>query len=183
MFVVRADAGPRRRRYRRMVTLMAVGYALLAALFGVQMGLIAHQLDDLLAALVPGAVAGLLGFMFGSLLLVGGALKRLRAAAGLGRIMTVQADGLWIDAVDVFLPWEIVGQVRRRPWLRHEILMVTVRPGTAPDHPGAYGLGDDPKLWRAFNDTGVAIGLRDIVPDKERVYAEIARYHAVERSA
>jgi len=182
-FVVRAELGARRRRYRTMLTVLAVGYGLISALLGVQMSLIANQLDNVLVALVPGAVAGLFGFMLGSLLLTGGALPKLRTAARLRRIMTLDERGLWVNGVDVFLPWEIVGSVRRRPWLRDEILMVTVRPGTSAEHPGAYGLGDDPKLWSALNGPGMVIGLRDIVPDREQVFAAFAQYHAVERSA
>jgi hypothetical protein len=177
--VVRADLPPRRRRHRHTVVALSIGYGFLAALFGVQLGLLAHVIDSLVLALIPGAVAGLFGFLLG-LTMWFGAVRPLRAAASLSRIMTVGADGLWFAhaqplGTEVLLPWEIIDRVRRRPWIRNEILLVTLREGVRQDHPGAYGL-DDPKLWRALNDRGLVIGLRDIVPDREQVVAAIAHH-------
>jgi hypothetical protein len=180
--IVRADLPKRRRRYRVTALVLTVLYGIMAALLGVQMGLLAHITDGIVTALLFGALAGLLGFMFGALTQHGGGLRQLRAAASLSRIMTIDPAGLWFAhalplGTEVFLPWAIVGSVRRRPWMRNEVLLVTLRPGVRPDHPGAYGL-DDPKLWRALNGDGMLIGLRDTVPDREQVVAAIAHHLA-----
>jgi hypothetical protein len=81
------------------------------------------------------------------------------------------------DVGSAFLPWSAVGPVVPRRVLGQTVLSIWLRPGTAPDHPGAYGLSDR-RIWRAANRSGLLVGTRGTTVTSDEIRAAIGRYSA-----
>lgn len=180
MLVVRADLRARRRRYRVLAWTLVPLSGVLAAAFGAQLGLLASSSGETMTGVAVGAGSGVWCFLIGVSAYQSPGLRMLRAAAAASRVMTVDGHGMWFAVTapaggEVYLPWDAVGDVTVRRVRSSPVMMVRVRAGVLPGHPGAYGLGNQ-RLWKALNGNGMWVGLRDVEPGADEVLAAVGRF-------
>jgi hypothetical protein len=182
-FEVTTDRVGMRRWIRRMSWIHGTAGVVQAAALGALGGVLAFSLGSgdsdnaILYATLAGAGMSAMAFLLGLTTLSAGGLAQMRRRYEQTRVLLLDRDGLWMPAPrtpagEIRLPWEAVGDVVVRPFLRHQIVTIKVRPHVTADMPGAVGLdgtvlASGLTLGTRFTDTdgstvaAAVTGLRD----------------------
>ena len=130
-------------------------------------------------------MVGLLGFMAAFVGTFFGT-ARLMVLREVPTIVAVDREGLWLavpgsDAGFAWLPWSAVGTVEQSGRRSRGVLVVRLRPGLRPDHPGVQGLAE-PLVWRVARQNGFKVDLSSASHDAATVLAAI-NHHAASSAA